>query len=208
MAVAIGALAIAAGYWLSRREPLSPESLPGESLVIPEGETIVRNLADPEGNPEQWTLSKRQMTESEREESVLPTPRPAETQADAGTDSSRALSAHALDAWKYGDLRGAVDLFEAAVAADPDDWVSRSEYGRLLMLMADYEQAWTHLERAAELEPDSPRVWIDLISFYERNLLFERAAGARRRAEELTGGQVIVQDKTGLWRLENESIFP
>ena len=29
-----------------------------------------------------------------------------------------------------------------------------------------------------------------------------------RRAEELAGGQAIVQDKTGLWRLENESIFP
>ena len=32
------------------------------------------------------------------------------------------------------------------------------------------------------LEPDSPRVWIDLISFYERSLLFERAGYARRRA--------------------------
>jgi tetratricopeptide (TPR) repeat protein len=208
LAVAIGALAIAAVYWLSRREPASPESLSGESLVIPEGETIVRTLPDHEGNPEQWTLTKRKMSKSEREESLLPTPSPPETQADAGTDSSRALSAHALEAWKHGDLRGAVDLFEAAVAADPDDWVPRSEYGRLLLLMADYEQAWTQLERAAELEPDSPRVWIDLISFYERNMLFERAASARRRAEELTGGQAIVQDKTGLWRLENESIFP
>jgi hypothetical protein len=51
-------------------------------------------------------------------------------------------------------------------------------------------------------------VWIDLISFYERNQLFERASYARRRAQELAGGQAIVQDETGLWRLENESIFP
>ena len=74
--------------------------------------------------------------------------------------------------------------------------------------MADYEQAWTHLERASELKDDSPRVWIDLITFYERNQLFERASYARRRAEQLTGGQAIVLDDTGLWRLENDSIFP
>jgi Flp pilus assembly protein TadD len=208
LAVAIGALAIAAVWWFFPREQLSPESPPGESLVIPEGETVVRTLPDPEGNPEQWTLSRRQMSESELEESALPTPKPRETQPGDYTDSARALNARALESWKHGDVRGAVDLFEAAVAADPDDWVARSDYGRLLLLMTDYEQAWTQLERASELRPDSPRVWIDLISFYERNLLLERASYARRRAEQLSGSLAIVRDDTGLWRLENESIFP
>ncbi len=176
--------------------------------MVPEGETVVRTLPDPEGNPEQWTLSRRRMSESELEESALPTPKPRETQPGDYTGSARALNSRALESWKHGDVRGAVDLFEAAVAADPDDWVPRSDYGRLLLLMTDYEQAWTQLERAAELRPDSPRVWVDLISFYEGNLLLERASYARRRAEQLSGGLAIVRDETGLWRLENESIFP
>jgi Flp pilus assembly protein TadD len=190
-------------FW-RMRNPATPTS----EVPVPMGETVERALPDAEGNPEVWTISRQEIALEDLPDQVLPRRAPRDSAPGPHTDSARALNARALEAWKHGDVRGAVDLFQAAVAADPDDWVPRSDYGRLLLLMADHEQAWTQLERASELKPDSPRVWIDLISFYERNLLFERAGYARRRAEQLTGGQAIVRDETGLWRLENESIFP
>ena len=183
-------------------------AIPTGEVPVPTGETVDRVLTDTEGNPEIWTISRREIALEDLPDQALPRRAPRDSAPGPHTDSARALDARALESWKHGDVRGAVELFEAAIAADPDDWVPRSDYGRLLLLMTDYEQAWTQLERASELEPDTPRVWIDLITFYERNLLFERAGYARRRAEELTRGQAIVQDETGLWRLENDSIFP
>jgi predicted Zn-dependent protease len=183
-------------------------AIPSAEVPVPMGETVERALPDAEGKAEVWRISRREIALEDLPDQVLPGRAPRDSATGPHTDSARALDARALESWKHGDVRGALDLFEAAIAADPDDWVPRSDYGRLLLLMADYEQAWTQLERASELEPDSPRVWIDLISFYERNLLFERAGYARRRAEQLTGGQAIVQDETGLWRLDGESIFP
>jgi tetratricopeptide (TPR) repeat protein len=189
-------------WWL--RDP----AIPSGEVPVPMGETVERVLTDTEGNPEVWEISRREIALEDLPDQVLPRRAPRDSAPGPHTDSARALNARALESWKRGDVRGAIDLFEAAIAADPDDWVPRSDYGRLLLLMADYEPAWVQLERASELEPDSPRVWIDLISFYERNMLFERAGYARRRAEELAGGQAIVQDETGLWRLEDDSIFP
>jgi tetratricopeptide (TPR) repeat protein len=208
LTLGIGVLAIAAIWWFSVREPLPSKSPAEISLAVPEDETIVRTLPGPDGVPERWTLSRRQMSGSELEQEALPAPKPRDTRTDDYTDSARALSSRALESWKQGDIRGAVDLFEVAIAADPDDWIPRSDYGRLLLLMTDYEHAWIHLKRAAELEQDNPRVWIDLITFYERNMLFERASYARSRASQLIGDQAIVRDETGLWRLEYDSIFP
>ncbi len=125
------------------------------------------------------------------------------------TDSARALDARALQAWKQGELQDAIELFEAAVEADPEDWLPRADYGRLLLLMTDYERARPHLERAAQLAPEKPRVWLDLLSFYERTVVLERAFEARQRAQEAAGGRALVRhESTGLWVLEGESIFP
>ena len=190
-------------FW-RMRDPAIPTS----AVPVPTGETVERVLPDADGNPEVWRISRREIAPEDLPDQLLPRRAPRDSAPGPHTDSARALDARALEAWKHGDVRAALDLFEAAVAADPDDWVPRSDYGRLLLLMADHEQALTQLERASELEPDSPRVWIDLISFYERSLLFERAGYARRRAEQLAGGQAIVRDETGLWRLESDSIFP
>jgi tetratricopeptide (TPR) repeat protein len=183
-------------------------AIPAGEVPIPTGETVERVLPDAEGNPEVWTLSKR---EAEREEIVavmLPKAAPRDEPPDERTDSARALDAQALEAWKAGNLEEALELFEAAVAADPDDWVPRSDYGRLLVMMTDYETAGPHLERAAELNPDSPRVWLDLYSYYQRSMQFERGFHAHERAQELADGEPIVQDWSGLWRLEGDSIGP
>ncbi len=204
-AVALASLLVvgAGALWLTRERPI-----PGGEVPVPAGETVERTLPGVEGKPEVWTISRREVAREDLPDEVLPRPAPRDTDPGARTDSARALNARALESWKRGDVRGAVELFEAAVAADPDDWVPRSEYGRLLLLMTDYEQAWPQLERASELEPESPRVWVDLLNFYERSLLFERAGYARERAEQLAGGRAIVRDETGLWRLEDDSIFP
>lgn len=190
-------------FW-RMRDPAIPTS----EVPVPMGETVERVLPDTEGNPEVWTLSKRQAEREEIVAEMLPEAAPRDGPPDERTDSARALDAQALEAWKAGNLQETLDLFEAAVAADPDDWVPRSNYGRLLVMMTDYETAGPQLERAAELNPDSPRVWLDLYSYYQRSMQLERGFHALARAQELADGEPIVQDWSGLWRLERDSIGP
>jgi tetratricopeptide (TPR) repeat protein len=202
-----GSLIFAAAWWALEEEPL-PEG-PAE---IPFGETVRQVMPGPDGEPEVWTLRKRRGDEELPPmlppEPVLPEPSLRETPSDHATESARALNGMALEEWKHGNIREALDYFEAAIDQDPDDWVPRSDYGRLLVMMTNYAEAGPHLERAAELSPENPRVWLDLLSYYERSLDLELAIEARQRANELAGGQEIVQDQSGLWRLESDSIFP
>jgi len=204
-AAALFAALIVAGTWWALRDDPSPSVGPAP---VPTGETTRQLLPGPDGEPEVWTLTRR---EAEREEIVaelLPDAEPRDDAPDARTDSARALDAQALEAWKTGDLREAIELFEAAIEADPDDWLPRADYGRLLVMLTDYEQAGPHLERAAALKPDSPRVWLDLYSYYQRSMQLERGFHAHARAKELAGDRPIVQDDTGLWRLGDDSIYP
>jgi len=194
------ALAIAWG-WTRRERP--PSEGPAE---VPLGETVRQTLPGPDGEPEVWTLTKREGTLVADPE--LPTPSPRETAPGEHTESARTLDAQALEAWKHGEIFEAIDYFEAAIERDPDDWLPRANYGRLLVMMTNYAEAGPHLERAAELNPDDPRVWLDLLSYYERSLKLEQALEARARAQELAGGRAIEQDRSGLWRLEDDSIFP
>ena len=172
------------------------------------GETVQQILPGPAGESEVWTLSKREVGREELNAARLPQADLRRPDRDAGSESARALDALALEAWKTGRLREALSLFEAAIAADPDDWLPRADYGRLLVMMADYAAAGPHLERAAELNPDSARVWLDLYSHYQSSLQLERGLLAYERAEGLAGGRAIVQDETGLWRLDGDSIHP
>ena len=122
--------------------------------------------------------------------------------------SARLLNAKALSAWKHGDILAALDYFEAAVASDPEDWLPRADYGRLLVLMTNYDEAGPHLTRAAALDPENPRIWLDLFSYYQRTLELDRAQEARKRVHELSGGDTIKQHSSGLWTFEADSIFP
>ena len=196
---------IAVAVWWLARDPAPTEG----PVAVPPGETTRQTLPDHEGNPEVWTLSRREAEREEALDTPLPEPSPRETDPGERTESARALNAEALEAWKQKDLVEALELFEAAVEADPDDWVPRADYGRLLMMMMNSREAQIHLERAAELAPDEPQVWLDLHTLYQRNLRLEPALEARRKAEEAAGGQAIVQDEmTGLWVLEGESVYP
>jgi tetratricopeptide (TPR) repeat protein len=102
-------------------------------------------------------------------------------------ESARALDGAALEDWKHGNLTDALAGFDRAIAADPDDRVPRSHAGRLLSLMTDYAQALPHLERAAQLAPEDPQVWLDLASLYERSQRLDASFEARARAEALAG---------------------
>ncbi len=182
--------------------------IPTVEVPVPMGETVERVLPDAEGNPVVWTISRKTIAQEDLPDQVLPRRAPRDSAPGPHTDSARALDARALEAWKHGEIELALELFAAAVEADPDDAVPRSNYGRLLLMMAVYDQAFPQLERAAELTPDDPRVWVDLLTFYEKNILLERASYARQKAEELAGDQELIRDETGLWRLEGTSIFP
>ncbi len=193
----------AAAWWLLRES-----GAPMGATPIELGETAQQILPGPGGSSEVWTLSKREAAREELTAALLPKADSHIQSRGTGSESARTLDAQALEAWKTGRLRESLALFEAAIAADPDDWLPRADYGRLLVMMADYATAGLHLERAAELNPDSARVWLDLYSHYQGSLQLERAFLAYERAERLAGGQAIVQDETGLWRLDGDSIHP
>ena len=171
------------------------------------GKTMTQLLPDEKGNLHAWTITKSEVPRDKLPDLVLPKPAPRTRRENARTGSARDLDAQALETWKHGDIQGALDKFDAAVMADPDDPEPHSDYGRLLTLMTDYQNAMPHLERAAQLNPGDPQVWLDLATFYERTELFERAAYAKQKADQLAGGRKVIRDDNGLWILEGTT-FP
>ena len=205
--LALGLVALAGGTWwlFAARGPRVVE--PGTPLPL--GRPVEMHFRDEEtGETEVWKLEKKTMTREEAVGTVqLPEPDPAG--ADHKPDeSARALDGLALQAWRQGDVAQALQLLEKAVAADLDDRVPRSHYGRLLMLATDYDAARPHLERAAELAPEDPQVWLDLQSLYERAQRLDESWAARARAEALADGRVISQDELGLYRVEGADWGP
>jgi len=203
--VALLALLVLAGvaWWLRTPRVVEPGApLPFDQPV----EMHFQNEGT--GDTEIWKLEKKITTREEAVGTVkLPEPDPAGTDHEPD-ESARALDGLALEAWKQGDLPQALQLFEQAVAADPDDRVPRSHYGRLLALMTDYDAALPHLERAAALAPEDPQVWLDLQSFYERARLLDQSWAARERAEAVAGGRSITQDEMGMYQVEGAASFP
>jgi predicted Zn-dependent protease len=170
------------------------------------GEQIETTGRSEDGTERVWTLSKKQVELEPLPDRALPKPAPRETDPDQHTESARTLDAMALEALNAGDVARGFELFEQAIAADPDDWVPRSNYGRMLVLVTDYQEAQTQLERAAELRPDDPQMWLDLQTLYERSVRLERSWAARRRAQELAGDRSISKDDRGFYFLEGNEL--
>jgi len=181
-----------------QEKDLSPEP-------VPLGKTVTQQLPGPDGKPETWTITKQEVPREKLPEMVLPQPSPRKAPPN---DSARALLGQALESWKHGDVADALAEFEAALAVDPDDPEVLKRYGRLLTLMTDYERATPRLERAAQLKPEDPQVWLDLQTLYEKSILLERAGYAREKAEALARGASITQDENGFYFLEGEALFP
>ncbi len=176
-----------------------------EPRPVPMGKTVTQQLPGYDGKPETWKITKQEIPREKLPDMVLPQPRPRTAPPN---ESARALEGQALESWKHGDIREALAKFDAAVKADPDDPEIRTQYGRLLMLMTDYNAALPHLERAAQLKRQDPQVWLDLQTIYEKSILLERAQYARKRAESLAKGAKIVQDENGYYFLEGGKLFP
>ncbi len=167
-----------------------------------EGETVSQTIVDDEGRTQTWQVTKREVPADKRAERVLPL---AAEPVEANEELNQAallLNDRAMRAWETGDIRGALELFRAAVADKPGVAKPYTNYGRLLTQMVALQEALPHLERAAELAPDDPQVWLDLQTLYERAILLERAFYARKKAEELAPGWRIVRDERGFWVLE------
>ena len=195
------ALAAFAFYW-SREKGLAPEP-------VPLGKTVTQQLPGPDGKPETWTLTKQEVPREKLQDLVLPQPSPRQAPpSESARESARGLEGQALESWKHGDIAEALVKFEAALEVDPDDSEVRTQYGRLLTLMTDYERAIPQLERAAQLKPEDAQVWLDLLTLYEKNVLLERAGYARAKAEALAPGAKITQDENGFYFLDGGTLFP
>jgi tetratricopeptide (TPR) repeat protein len=194
-AAAAALAAAAAAVWVARGRGAADPSEP-----LPYDTTVELQFpADEDGEAETWVVSKRRTT---REESLgaaaLPAPDPPDPEREP-SESARVLDDLALDAWRGGNVERALELYDQALAADPDDWVAHAQAGRLRAMMQDHERAGALLERAAALAPDDPQRWLDLQTYYERTQDLARAWQAAERARELLGDRAVVQDWNGFW---------
>ena len=184
-------------YW-SEEKQLSPGP-------VPLGKTVTQQLPGYDGKPQTWTLTKQEVPREKLPDMILPQP---SSRKAPPNESARGLEGQALESWKHGEIAVALEKFEAAVEADPDDPEVRTQYGRLLTLMTDYDKATPQLERAAQLKPEDAQVWLDLLTLYQKNVLLERAGYAREKAEALARGARIIQDENGFYFLEGGTLFP
>jgi len=206
-------LVVVVVMWLDRdlhhpEQPTEPRVVePGQPL--PMDETVKLRFVDEEtGEDDVWTVTKRETSPEENLPRPLPEP-DASPEPHQPVESARALQAMGLEAWKRGEIVEAKSLLEQSIEADPDDPLPRTQYGRLMLLAMDYHTALPNLERAAELRPNDPQVWLDLASYYEKKLIHERSWEALRRAKELADGRAISRDeRSGFYVLDGESIYP
>lgn len=198
-----GAVAIAGLLLLRDRSEDFPR-LGSAPYDRPVKQKIVRE----DGTSFEIEITKRYVPDEELLGEKLPEPDPRRRPPDETNESARALTAMAMQAWRSGDTQDAIAHFQAAIAADPDDPEPRTQFGRMLIFLAGFPTAREHLERAAQLRPEDPQVWLDLRTLYEKSAKLEPAWQAARRARELANGREISQDENGFWVLEGNSILP
>jgi tetratricopeptide (TPR) repeat protein len=196
--------------WLSpmlwNEEGEIPIVAPDEPLVLDQS-VRMRWVDEETGEEDVWQITKREGAREVWEGRPLPEGE-SDAPAHVPDESSRALSAMGMESWRNGEIVVAMESLSAAIDADPDDPLPRTQYGRMLALAMSYEEALIHLERAAELRPEDPQVWLDLATVHEKTRSLNRSWEARRRAKALAEEQEIRQGEMGFWVVGDNSIYP
>ena len=190
----------AAFYGLS----LKSKGAADNSASVPLGASVVVSVEQEDGEIENWKLKKTYVPREKLPDLVLPQPEEDSSEQN-GVQSQ--LAKNATESWRTGNIREAIEIFDQAIKENPDDVSALSSYGRLLTMMSAKSEALPHLERAAELTPNDPQVWLDLATLYERSILLERALYAKETAEKLANGRTIFRNQRGFWVLDGVT-FP
>jgi predicted Zn-dependent protease len=83
----------------------------------------------------------------------------------------------------------AVGHFQEVLRRDPVNFRAHVALGETLMRQGKLEEAQRHLERAAQIEKDIPRIYEDLGRIYEQRGLKQLAEQARAKSRALSGGE-------------------
>lgn len=78
------------------------------------------------------------------------------------------------------DLEGAADEMKAALVSDPDDFLLRTEYARILIRLGKIHSARRHLSRAILMEPTAQTAWVALADLYMEEGNRDKAVEAAR----------------------------
>jgi tetratricopeptide (TPR) repeat protein len=108
-----------------------------------------------------------------------------------------------------GNVAGGLEAFESAVELHPSA-EAHGALGGLYFMMSVRSKAHSHLERAAELDPDSPDRWIALANAHQLRADRDGSLQALRRARELEPTLAVVRDVNGyLYRPQagSDSVF-
>ncbi len=95
-----------------------------------------------------------------------------------------------------GELAAGLEAFEAAVQLDSNA-ETNGALGTLYFMMAARTEAYTHLRRATDLDPNNPDRWLALANAEHLRTDPGAAWDAVRRARELDPGLVIERDPSG-----------
>lgn len=122
---------------------------------------------------------------------------------------ARAQLLQGRDRLADGDLAAGLEAFESAVQLDSNA-ETNGALGALYFLMAARTEAYTHLRRATDLDPQNPDRWLALANAEHLRTNPGAAWEAVRRARELDPGLSVERDSSGfVYRAERgpESVF-
>jgi tetratricopeptide (TPR) repeat protein len=129
----------------------------------------------------------------------------AEAAAEGGGGATQARDPYeaALETVSAGDLAGSVELFEKAVADEPDSAERQESFAKVLYQLERYDEAEPYALRALELEPSNVEMYMVLYSVYVGMGQLDQAAEALHKAEEVAPGDPRIMQQ--LAYVANES---
>ncbi len=98
---------------------------------------------------------------------------------------------------RRGEFRAALERFESALAAEPENRFAVARSGEALLRAGDLERALARLRKAAELSPERPEVHTLLAEALTRSGAYEAAIGEWREVVRLRPGEVRAWSRLG-----------